>query len=130
ALVEGSLRQAALWDEVKDRLAAPAASLSGGQQQRLCIARALAVAPKIILMDEPASSLDPGSTLQIEDLMKQLRRRYTIVLVTHNFQQAGRVADRTVFFLLGRLIEEGETAQMFSQPRRKETEDYITGRFG
>jgi len=129
-LVERSLRQAALWDEVKDRLDASAASLSGGQQQRLCIARTVAVEPKILLMDEPCSALDPQSTLQVEDLISQLKSTYTIVIVTHNMQQAARVADRTAFFLLGRLIEEGETAQIFSHPRQKETEDYITGRFG
>ncbi len=129
-LAERCLRQAALWDEVKDRLRAPASSLSGGQQQRLCIARALAVEPKIILMDEPASALDPAATLQIEQLMDQLKRTYPIVVVTHNLQQAGRVADRTAFFLSGRLIEEGDTRQMFSRPRLKQTEDYITGRFG
>jgi phosphate transport system ATP-binding protein len=129
-LVERSLRGAALWDEVKDRLDAPSSALSGGQQQRLCIARAIAVAPKILLMDEPCSALDPQSTLQVEDLISQLKSTYTIVIVTHNMQQAARVADRTAFFLLGRLIEEEETAQLFSHPRQKETEDYITGRFG
>jgi phosphate transport system ATP-binding protein len=129
-LVERSLRQAALWDEVKDRLSASAAGLSGGQQQRLCIARALAVEPKILLMDEPASALDPIATLQIEELMNSLKRTYTIVVVTHNMQQAGRVADRTAFFLSGRLVEEGETARIFSRPDQKETEDYVTGRFG
>ncbi len=128
--VERSLGQAALWEEVKDRLNAPAAVLSGGQQQRLCIARAVAVEPKILLMDEPCSALDPQSTLQIEDLITQLKSTYTIVIVTHNMQQAARVADRTAFFLLGRLVEEGETAQLFSRPQKKETEDYITGRFG
>ncbi len=129
-LAERCLRQAALWDEVKDRLRAPASSLSGGQQQRLCIARALAVEPEVILMDEPASALDPVATLQIEQLMEQLKRTYPIVVVTHNMQQAGRVADRTAFFLSGHLIEEGETREVFSRPRLKETEDYITGRFG
>ena len=129
-LVERSLRHAALWDEVKDRLNASASSLSGGQQQRLCIARAIAVAPKILLMDEPCSALDPQSTLQIEDLIAQLKSTYTIVIVTHNMQQAARVAERTAFFLLGRLVEEAETAQLFSHPKQKETEDYITGRFG
>jgi phosphate transport system ATP-binding protein len=129
-LVERCLRQAALWDEVKDRLHVPAASLSGGQQQRLCIARALAVEPKILLMDEPASALDPIATLQIEELMNSLKRTYTIVVVTHNMQQAGRIADRTAFFLSGQLVEEGETARIFSRPERKETEDYVTGRFG
>lgn len=128
--VERSLQQAALWNEVKDRLHVPAADLSGGQQQRLCIARALAVEPRILLMDEPASALDPIATLQIEELMDHLKRRYTIVVVTHNMQQAARVADRTAFFLQGRLIEEGATAAIFSQPREKETEDYVTGRFG
>jgi phosphate transport system ATP-binding protein len=129
-LVERSLRQAALWGEVKDRLDASAASLSGGQQQRLCIARAIAVEPKVLLMDEPCSALDPQSTLQVEDLITQLKSTYTIVIVTHNMQQAARVADRTAFFLLGRLIEEQETAQLFSHPKEKHTEDYITGRFG
>ncbi len=129
-LVERCLRQAALWDEVKDRLRASASSLSGGQQQRLCIARALAVEPKIVLMDEPASALDPSATLQIEQLIETLKHKYTIVIVTHNMQQAGRVADRTSFFLSGRLIEEGETKQIFSHPQQKQTEDYITGRFG
>lgn len=129
-LVERSLRQAALWEEVKDRLNAPASALSGGQQQRLCIARAVAVEPKILLMDEPCSALDPQSTLQVEDLINQLKSTYTIVIVTHNMQQAARVAERTAFFLLGRLVEVAETAQLFSHPQQKETEDYITGRFG
>ena len=129
-LVERSLKQAALWDEVKDRLNASAAGLSGGQQQRLCIARAIAVEPKVLLMDEPCSALDPPSTLQIEELIGHLKATYTIVIVTHNMQQAARVADRTAFFLMGRMVEEGETAQIFSFPRQKETEDYITGRFG
>jgi phosphate transport system ATP-binding protein len=129
-LVERSLHQAAIWDEVKDRLNTSAAGLSGGQQQRLCIARALAVEPQILLMDEPASALDPIATLQIEELMTTLKRNYTIVVVTHNMQQAGRVADRTVFFLSGRIIEEGETSQIFSRPEKRETEDYVTGRFG
>jgi phosphate transport system ATP-binding protein len=129
-LVERSLRGAALWEEVKDRLAAPASSLSGGQQQRLCIARAIAVEPMILLMDEPCSALDPQSTLQVEDLIAQLKSTYTIIIVTHNMQQAARVADRTAFFLLGRLIEEAETGQLFSHPQQKQTEDYITGRFG
>ncbi len=128
--VERSLRQAALWDEVKDRLDASAAALSGGQQQRLCIARAVALEPKVLLMDEPCSALDPQSTLQVEDLISQLKANYTIVIVTHNMQQAARVADRTAFFLLGRLVEEAETAELFSHPKQKETEDYITGRFG
>lgn len=129
-IVQRSLQGAALWDEVKDRLHTPAAYLSGGQQQRLCIARALAVEPHILLMDEPASALDPIATQQIEDLMHQLKERYTIVIVTHNMQQAARVADRTAFFLQGRVVEEGSTATIFSQPEHKETEDYVTGRFG
>ena len=129
-LVEQSLRRAALWNEVKDQLNAPATDLSGGQQQRLCIARALANQPKILLMDEPCSALDPISTLQIEELILELKQTYTIVIVTHNMQQAGRVADRTAFFLLGRIIEEGVTSEVFSRPKRKETEDYVTGRFG
>lgn len=129
-LVEHCLRQAALWDEVKGRLRTAAAQLSGGQQQRLCIARALAVEPKIVLMDEPASALDPIATLQVEQLMETLKHNYTIVVVTHNMQQAGRVADRTAFFLSGHLIEEGDTKQIFSRPQNKQTEDYITGRFG
>ncbi len=129
-LVESSLRQAALWDEVKDQLHIPATQLSGGQQQRLCIARALANKPQIILMDEPCSALDPISTLQIEDLIEELKQTYTIIIVTHNMSQAARVADRTVFFLLGKLIEEGETSELFSHPQKKETEDYISGRFG
>jgi phosphate transport system ATP-binding protein len=130
ALVEQSLRQAALWDEVKDKLNAQATQLSGGQQQRLCIARAVANQPQIILMDEPCSALDPISTLQVEELIRQLRESYTIILVTHNMQQAGRAADRTVFFLNGRVIEEGVTSELFSHPHQKETEEYITGRFG
>ncbi len=129
-VVEQSLRQAALWDEVKDKLSAPATELSGGQQQRLCIARALANEPKILLMDEPCSALDPISTLQIEELIGELKQAYTIIIVTHNMQQAARVAERTVFFLLGRLIEEGNTADLFSRPHKKETEEYVTGRFG
>jgi phosphate transport system ATP-binding protein len=128
--VERALRSAGLWDEVSDRLGAPAAGLSGGQQQRLCIARSLAVQPEVLLMDEPCSALDPIATLQVEELIDELKARYTIVIVTHNMQQAARVADRTVFFLLGRLIEEGETAKLFAHPEKKETEDYITGRFG
>jgi len=128
-LVERSLRGAALWDEVKDRLGAPAISLSGGQQQRLCIARALAVEPEVILMDEPCSALDPIATLQIEDLIKDLKQRYTVVIVTHNMQQAGRIADTTAFFFQGKLIEVGTTARLFSHPENKQTEDYITGRF-
>lgn len=129
-LVEQSLRGAALWDEVKDRLQAPASALSGGQQQRLCIARTLAVQPQIVLMDEPCSALDPIATLQIEQLITELKQHYTIVIVTHNMQQAGRVADRTAFFLQGYMIEEGPTDIIFSRPQKKETEDYITGRFG
>ena len=129
-LVENSLRQAALWNEVKDKLDAPATDLSGGQQQRLCIARAVANKPQILLMDEPCSALDPISTLQVEELIGQLKESYTIIIVTHNMSQAGRVADRTVFFLLGKLIEEAETEQLFSHPQKKETEDYISGRFG
>ncbi|HEU5347490.1 MAG TPA: phosphate ABC transporter ATP-binding protein PstB [Ktedonobacterales bacterium] len=129
-IVERSLQQAALWNEVKDRLHTSAAQLSGGQQQRLCVARALAVEPRILLMDEPASALDPIATLQIEELMDHLKQRYTIVVVTHNMQQAARVADRTAFFLQGRLIEVGPTAAIFSRPTQKATEDYVTGRFG
>jgi phosphate transport system ATP-binding protein len=128
-IVERSLRQAALWGEVKDRLNEPAAMLSGGQQQRLCIARALAIEPKIILMDEPASALDPISTFQVEELMRELRETYPVVIVTHNMQQAARVAQKTVFFLQGKLIEMGETAAFFAHPKKKETEDYISGRF-
>ena len=129
-LVERSLRQAALWDEVKDRLDEPATALSGGQQQRLCIARAIALEPKVLLMDEPSSALDPIATFQIEELMGQLKQQYTIAIVTHNLQQAARIGDRTAFFLEGRLIEVGPTEQLFSRPEKKETEDYITGRFG
>ncbi len=128
-IVERGLRGAALWDEVKDRLDAPSISLSGGQQQRLCIARALAVEPEIVLMDEPCSALDPLATLQIEDLIKELKQRYTVVIVTHNLQQAGRIADTTAFFFQGKLIEIGPTTRLFSQPQNKQTEDYITGRF-
>ncbi|MCS7242450.1 MAG: phosphate ABC transporter ATP-binding protein PstB [Candidatus Caldatribacterium sp.] len=128
--VEESLKAAALWDEVKDRLHASALELSGGQQQRLCIARAIAVEPEILLMDEPASALDPIATARIEELIKKLRERYTIVLVTHNMQEAARVSDYTAFLLMGRLVEFGPTAQIFTNPRRKETEDYLTGRFG
>lgn len=128
-IVERSLKQAALWDEVKDRLNESAGQLSGGQQQRLCIARALAIEPKVILMDEPASALDPISTFQVEDLMRELRKTYPVVIVTHNMQQAARVAEKTVFFLQGRLIEQGETGKFFSHPEKKETEDYISGRF-
>jgi phosphate transport system ATP-binding protein len=129
-IVERSLRRAALWDEVKDRLNAGAMDLSGGQQQRLCIARALAVEPEILLMDEPASALDPKATAKIEDLIDQLCNDYTIVIVTHNMQQAARVSDITAFFYEGRLIEMGRTEQIFTKPGQKETEDYITGRFG
>lgn len=128
-IVERSLRQAALWDEVKDRLNESAGQLSGGQQQRLCIARALAIEPKIILMDEPCSALDPIATFQVEELMRELRNSYPVVIVTHNMQQAGRVAEKTVFFLQGKLIEQGETTTFFSHPEKKETEDYISGRF-
>jgi phosphate transport system ATP-binding protein len=128
--VEKSLRSAALWDEVKDRLEANAFGLSGGQQQRLCIARALAVEPDVVLMDEPCSALDPIATAKVEELIHQLKREYTIVIVTHNMQQAGRCSDHTAFFYLGRLIEFGSTAKIFSNPGEKQTEDYITGRFG
>ena len=129
-IVEKSLRGAAIWDEVKDRLRKNALGLSGGQQQRLCIARALAVEPEVLLMDEPTSALDPISTSKIEELAMQLKEQYTIVIVTHNMQQAVRISDRTAFFLLGELIECGDTQQLFSQPQDKRTEDYITGRFG
>ena len=129
-IVERSLRDAAIWDEVKDRLKKNALGLSGGQQQRLCIARALAVEPEVLLMDEPTSALDPISTLKIEELCATLKDRYTIVIVTHNMQQATRISDRTAFFLLGELIECGETENLFSVPKDKRTEDYITGRFG
>jgi len=129
-IVEQSLRKAALWDEVKDRLGQSALSLSGGQQQRLCIARALAVDPQVILMDEPASALDPRSTSAVEDLILELRTNYTIVIVTHNMQQASRVSDFTAFFYEGHLIELGKTADVFTCPHEKQTEDYITGRFG
>jgi phosphate transport system ATP-binding protein len=128
--VEQSLQHAALWDEVKDRLHASALALSGGQQQRLCIARALAVQPAILLMDEPASALDPIATQRIEELIYDLKKNYTIVIVTHNMQQAARVSDRTAFFWLGKLVEYGRTDQIFTTPREKLTEDYITGRFG
>ena len=129
-LVESSLRGAALWDEVKDRLKKSALGLSGGQQQRLCIARALAVKPEVLLMDEPTSALDPGSTMKVEELMNELKKNYTVVIVTHNMQQAARISDRTAFFLLGELVEVGPTNQIFSTPRDKRTEDYISGRFG
>ena len=129
-IIERSLRNAAIWDELKDRLKKDALGLSGGQQQRLCIARALAVKPDVLLMDEATSALDPISTSKIEDLALQLKEQYTIVMVTHNMQQAARVSDRTAFFLLGELVEFGETEQIFSMPRDKRTEDYITGRFG
>ena len=129
-IVEKSLRDAAIWDEVKDRLKKSALGLSGGQQQRLCIARALAVEPEVILMDEPTSALDPISTSKIEDLAIELKKQYTIVMVTHNMQQAVRVSHKTVFFLLGEVIESGETEKLFSVPQDKRTEDYITGRFG
>lgn len=129
-IVETSLKNAAIWDEVKDRLKKSALGLSGGQQQRLCIARALAVQPEVILMDEPTSALDPISTSKIEDLVIDLKRDYTIIMVTHNMQQATRVSDKTVFFLLGEVIESGRTEDVFSMPQDKRTEDYITGRFG
>ena len=129
-LVEQSLRGAAIWDEVKDRLKKNALGLSGGQQQRLCIARALAVKPRVLLMDEPTSALDPISTSRIEELAMELKKDYTIVIVTHNMQQAVRISDNTAFFLLGELVEAGETQLIFSQPHDKRTEDYITGRFG
>ena len=129
-IVEQSLRAAAIWDEVKDRLRKNALGLSGGQQQRLCVARALAVEPRVLLMDEPTSALDPISTSKIEDLAMELKKRYTIVIVTHNMQQALRISDRTAFFLLGELIEYDDTERMFSTPTQKKTEDYITGRFG
>lgn len=129
-IVEKSLRDAAIWDELKDRLKKSALGLSGGQQQRLCIARALAVKPEVILMDEPTSALDPISTSKIEDLVMDIKKEYTIVMVTHNMQQAVRASDTTVFFLLGEIIESGATGQMFSVPKDKRTEDYITGRFG
>jgi phosphate transport system ATP-binding protein len=128
--VERSLRAAALWDEVKDRLHESALGLSGGQQQRLCIARALAVEPEVLLMDEPASALDPIATAKIEDLIHELKQRYTIVIVTHNMQQAARVSDRTAFFYMGELVEAGSTEQIFTNPRVERTEDYVTGKFG
>ena len=129
-IVEKSLRDAAIWDELKDRLKKSALGLSGGQQQRLCIARALAVQPEVLLMDEPTSALDPISTSKIEDLAVELKKDYTIVMVTHNMQQAARISDKTAFFLLGEVIEFGETEQIFSMPKNQKTEDYITGRFG
>ena len=129
-IVERSLRGAAIWDEVKDRLKKNALGLSGGQQQRLCIARALAVEPEVLLMDEPTSALDPISTLKIEELAEELKKKYTIIIVTHNMQQAVRISDRTAFFLLGELVEYGDTEKMFSDPVDKRTEDYITGRYG
>lgn len=130
AIVEKALRQAAIWDELKARLKKSALGLSGGQQQRLCIARALAIEPEVILMDEPTSALDPISTSRIEDLAVELKKEYTIIMVTHNMQQATRISDRTAFFLLGELVEYGDTEQIFSMPKNKKTEDYITGRFG
>ncbi len=129
-IVERSLKQAAIWDECKDRLTKSALGLSGGQQQRLCIARALAVEPEIVLMDEPTSALDPISTLKIEELAVNLKKKYTIIIVTHNMQQAARIADKTAFFLMGELVEYGDTEKIFSTPRDSKTEDYITGRFG
>ena len=129
-IVETSLRNAAIWDEFKDNLKKSALELSGGQQQRLCIARALAVQPDVLLMDEPTSALDPISTSKIEDCVLQLKEKYTIIIVTHNMQQAVRISDKTVFFLLGEIIESGDTEQIFSKPKMKKTEDYITGRFG
>jgi phosphate transport system ATP-binding protein len=129
-IVEKSLKQAALWGEVKDKLSKPALSLSGGQQQRLCIARTLAVKPTIILMDEPASALDPISTAKIEELIVELKEKYTIVIVTHNMQQAARISDRTAFFYMGDLVEYGKTSEVFTNPQNKQTENYITGRFG
>jgi phosphate transport system ATP-binding protein len=129
-IAEKSLRQAALWDEVKDRLHRSALDLSGGQQQRLCIARVLAVAPEVILMDEPASALDPIATSKIEDLISELKKHYTVVIVTHSMQQAARVSDVTAFFLFGEIIETAPTSELFTRPKQKKTEDYITGRFG
>ena len=129
-IVEESLKGAAIWDEVKDRLKSSALGLSGGQQQRLCIARALAVEPEVLLMDEPTSALDPISTSKIEELAVELKKKYTIVMVTHNMQQAARISDKTAFFLLGEMVEYGNTEEMFSMPKNKKTEDYITGRFG
>ncbi|MDF2592480.1 MAG: pstB [Clostridia bacterium] len=129
-IVERSLKGAALWEEVKDRLHKSALGLSGGQQQRLCIARVLAVEPEVLLMDEPTSALDPGSTLKIEDLMEELKKKYTVVIVTHNMQQAGRISDYTAFFLTGEVVEADKTENIFYKPKDKRTEDYITGRFG
>lgn len=129
-IVEASLKGAAIFDEVKDRLKKPALGLSGGQQQRLCIARALAVKPEVLLMDEPTSALDPISTLKIEELMEELKKTYTVAIVTHNMQQAARIADYTAFFLVGEMVETGKTSDIFSRPKDKRTEDYITGRFG
>jgi phosphate transport system ATP-binding protein len=130
AVVEESLRGAALWDEVKDRLHASAMGLSGGQQQRLCIARAIAIKPEILLMDEPASALDPLATARIEELVLELKKDFTIVIVTHNMQQAARISDHTAFFYIGELIEYDVTAKIFTNPNKKQTEDYVTGRFG
>ena len=129
-IVEKSLRDAAIWEECKDRLRKSALSLSGGQQQRLCIARALSVAPEVLLMDEPTSALDPISTGKIEDLVNALKKDYTIIIVTHNMQQATRISDKTAFFLLGKIVEYGKTVDIFSNPKEKQTENYITGRFG
>ncbi len=129
-IVEKSLRQAAIWDEVKDKLKKSAIAVSGGQQQRICIARTLAIEPEVILMDEPTSALDPISTLKIEDLASELKNNYSIIIVTHNMQQAGRISDKTAFFLTGEVIEYGDTEQIFNKPSNKKTEDYITGRFG
>lgn len=129
-IVERSLKQAAIWDEVKDKLRKSALAISGGQQQRICIARTLAIEPEVILMDEPTSALDPISTLKIEDLASELKKSYTIIIVTHNMQQAGRISDKTAFFLSGEVIEYGDTEQIFNKPVNKKTEDYITGRFG
>lgn len=130
AIVEDSLKKAAIWDETKDRLKKSALGMSGGQQQRLCIARALAVSPEVLLMDEPTSALDPISTLKIEELMETLKKKYTVVIVTHNMQQAARVSDDTAFFLVGEVVEKNATSEIFARPRDKRTEDYITGRFG
>ena len=129
-LVEWSLKKAALWDEVKDRLKSSALGLSGGQQQRLCIARAIATGPEILLMDEPCSALDPASTARIEDLIFELRKQFTIVIVTHNMQQAARCSDRTAFFFEGKIVEEGATQDVFTRPQKQQTEDYVTGKFG